>query len=181
MNRSNLRSLPTPAPSPADVASAEAELTALFGGLLARGARDEESPAYELLEAAVDGTLDPVEAERFHSRLAGDPELQRDFDELVALRDRVQGAPAAVRFAPPSRSASHRLAGKGSPSRWLGFAAAAVLLAALGLEYRQGFQHPDAGTAGRVSPASSLEAARPQAEPVFVDSFEGGTTASWSN
>lgn len=184
MNRSNLRSLPTLAPSPAEVASAEAELTALFGGLLARGARDEESPAYELLEAAVDGTLDPVEAERFHSRLAGDAELQREFDELLALRDRVQGAPAAVRFAPPSRSASHRLAGKGgkgSPNRWLGFAAAAVLLAALGLEYRQGFQHPDAGTAGRVSAASSQEAARPQAEPVFVDSFEGGTTASWSN
>ncbi len=63
MNRSNLRSLPTLAPSPAEVALAEAELTAVFDGLLARGARDEESPAYELLEAAVDGTLDPVEAE----------------------------------------------------------------------------------------------------------------------
>ena len=143
MTRSNLRSLPTLPPSPAEVALAETELTAVFDGLLARGERDEESPAYELLEAAVDGTLDPVEAERFTSRLAGDPALQREFDELER--------------------------------RWLGFDAAAILLAALGIELRQGLHQPD------LDSASGTGAAQRQIEPVFVDSFEGGTTASWSN
>ncbi len=165
MNRSNLRSLPTPQTSPAEVALVEAELTAVFDGLLARGERDEESPTYELLEAAVDGTLDPVEAERFTSRLAGDPALQREFDELLALRDQVQRSPATDRFAPRTRL----------ERRWLGFAAAAVLLAALGIEFRQGLHQPD------LDSASVAGATQRQVEPVFADSFEGGTTASWSN
>ena len=63
----------------------------------------------------------------------------------------------------------------GLERRWLGFAAAAILLAALGIELRQGLHQPD------LDSASGTGAAQRQIEPVFVDSFEGGTTASWSN
>ena len=146
----------------------------LFDGLLAGGERDEESPDYELLEAAVDGTLEPVEAELFASRLAGDPVLQREFDDLMALRDRFQTSRAAHRFA------SYRVAA-GRAWKGLGLAAAAVLLVALGLGFRQDLQRSERavsevnGGTGRPAPAQS------QGEPLFVDSFEGGTTDSWSN
>lgn len=174
MNRSNLRLLPTspsaalPMPSPEDRLRAESELAAAFEVLLSRGEREEESPEYEQLEAAVDGRLDPVEAELFASRLAGDPALQREFDELVALRNRLQLAPAA------SSGASGRSAGRS----WIGFAAAAVLLVAVGLGLRQDL--------GQTPPASSEAADRAATaarapEPLFADSFEGGSTASWSN
>lgn len=167
MTRSNLRSLPTLETSPAhpvasDAAWAEAELAGLFDGLLARGRGDEESPDYELLEAAVDGTLDPVETERFYSRLAGDPVLQREFDGLVALRDQLRLATGAT--------GSRRPAAR----RWLSFAAAAVLLAALGLGLRLDNRRADsiARGSGGAPGASSV---------LFVDSFEGGTTEHWSN
>lgn len=171
MNRSNLRSLPTLVTSPAprvavDAARAESELAGLFDGLLARGREDEESPGYELLEAAVDGTLDPVEAELFSSRLAGDPVLQREFDDLVALRNQLALANTATSAAASRRPAA---------SRWLGFAAAAVLLAALGLGLRQEHRPTTAGLAG------APEAATGTSQVVFVDSFEGGTTHHWSN
>ncbi|MEO8195927.1 MAG: hypothetical protein ABI689_04310 [Thermoanaerobaculia bacterium] len=171
MTRSNLRSLPPLVTSPdlgasMDAVRAESELAGLFDGLLARGRRDEESPDYELLEAAVDGALDPLEAELFASRLAGDPVLQREFDGLVALR-------AQLRLAPRT-STSRRPAVR----RWLGFAAAAVLLAVLGLEVRQDLRRP-ASTAA--SMAQRPEAAQRGAQVVFADSFEDGSTEHWSN
>jgi len=182
MNRPNLRLLPTPAlPSspvtPVDeMLRAEADLAVAFEGLLVRGERDEESPEYEQLEAAVDGTLDPVEAELFASRLAGDPLLQREFDELVALRDRLKVVPAARRVAPAASAAF-------SSRRWLGFAAAAMLLiaASVGLRLDLGRTAPlPAGSAG-VAAADRMSTAQRPAEPLFADSFEGGTTDSWSN
>ena len=179
MNRSNLRLLPTPAtalipvPPPEEQLRAEAELAVAFEGLLARGERDEESPEYEQLEAAVDGRLDPVEAELFASRLAGDPVLQREFDELVALRSRLQVSPAAESVA------SGRSAGRS----WVGFVAAAVLLAAAGLGFRQDLVRTAPLSSGSASVEAVDRLGTPQrpAEPLFADSFEGGTTASWSN
>jgi anti-sigma factor RsiW len=150
-----------------DAARAESELAGLFDGLLARGREDEESPGYELLEAAVDGTLDPVEAELFSSRLAGDPVLQREFDDLVALRNQL--LPRA------NTATSAAAARRPAASRWLGFAAAAVLLAALGLGLRPEHRPTTAGLAG------GPEAATGPSQVVFVDSFEGGTTRHWSN
>jgi anti-sigma factor RsiW len=186
MNRSNLRLLPTPASEsmpvlpPEEILRAESELAVAFEGLLARGERDEESPEYELLEAAVDGRLDPVAAELFASRLAGDPVLQREFDDLVALRDRLQVSPAARSVA------SSRSAARG----WMGLAAAAVLLIAASLGFRQDLgptPPPPAGVATAGIAASgtgavdSLGVPQRPAEPLFADSFEGGTTDSWSN
>lgn len=174
MTRSNLRSLPTLVTSPESAVSAvvervESELVGLFDGLLARGRGDEESPDYELLEAAVDGALDPVEAELFTSRLAGDPVLQREFDGLVALRDQLRLAPTAAMPRRPARPAVFR---------WLGFAAAAVLLAALGLEVRQDLRRPVSVSA---KSAELPGTAARSANVVFADSFEDGSTEHWSN
>lgn len=174
MTRSNLRSLPTLVTSPESAVSAvvervESELVGLFDGLLARGRGDEESPDYELLEAAVDGALDPVEAELFTSRLAGDPVLQREFDGLVALRDQLRLAPTAATPRRPARPAVFR---------WLGFAAAAVLLAALGLEVRQDLRRPVSVSA---KSAELPGTAARSANVVFADSFEDGSTEHWSN
>lgn len=185
MTRPNLRSLPTletlpqrgaAGVSPADqtaVAQAEAELAGLFSGLLARGRSDEDSPDYELLEAAVDGTLDPVEAELFASRLAGDPELQREFDELLALRDQLRQLPSAARHA--SRPST---VGRPASRRWLGFAAAALVLAAAGIGLRQDLRRPAAVTAAAATAPAATQSGH---EVVFADSFEGGTTGHWSN
>ena len=171
MTRSNLRSLPTLVTSPesavsADTVRVESELVGLFDGLLARGRGDEESPDYELLEAAVDGALDPVEAELFTSRLAGDPVLQREFDGLVALRDQLRlAAPAATPRRPVVR-------------RWLGFAAAAVLLAALGLEVRQDLRRPESASARA---AELPGTAQRSGNVVFTYRFEAGSTEHRSN
>lgn len=165
MKRPDLRSLPTP-PSPAEAAQAESELTALFHGLLARGERDEESPDYDLLEAAVDGQLEPFEAELFASRLAGDAALEREFVELSGLRERLRHQ---RQTSPAVRSwISARPAGR----RWLGLAAAAVLLAALGLEFRHSV---------RESESQIVDNASRSVQPLFADSFERGTTDRWSN
>ena len=151
MTRPNLRSLPTletlPQRSAAGVsqadqtavAQAEAELAGLFSGLLARGRSDEDSPDYELLEAAVDGTLDPLV-----STLAA----------ALFLREQV-----------PAR-------------RWLGFAAAALVLAAAGIGLRQDLRRPAAVTAAAATAPAATQSGH---EVVFADSFEGGTTGHWSN
>lgn len=185
MNRTHLRALPAlpvPGTPPEELLRAESELAVAFEGLLACGARDEEAPEYEWLEAAVDGTLDPIEAELFASRLAGDPLLQREFDELVALRDRLRISPAASRVA----------AGRSGGRRWLSLAAAAVVLVAASLAFRQDLDRTPSPVAGLASnaaatsvPADAANAANAASvsagEPLFADSFEGGTTGSWSN
>jgi len=186
MNRSNLRALPTPPFSsfasfsdtpPEERRRAESELVAAFALQLDRGESDEESPEYEQLEAAVDGTLDPVEEELFASRLAGDTVLQREFEELVALRNRLRISPAASRVA----------SGRSTGRRWLGFAAAAVLLVAASLAFQQDLGRTAPPLAGLGTAADGaggghlLGTAQRSAEPLFADSFEGGTTDGWSN
>jgi anti-sigma factor RsiW len=163
MNRRPLRSLPPLPPVGPQNTLAEAELVELFGSLLARGEREDETPDYEQLEAAVDGALDPVEAELFASRLAGDPVLQREFDDLVALRSQLQRKAAGRR---PAAAPAVPL------RRWLGYAAAAVVLAAVGVSLR-----PQARLGGAVT----VSAAQAPSEALFADSFEGGSTAHWSN
>ncbi len=178
MYRPNLHSLPTPPSSPPPLMaieaigaeSAELELTEFFGDLLARGENDDESPDYDRLEAAVDGRLDPVEAELFASRLVGDAVLEREFGDLVALRDRLsrsrQGPPTVRPFASPWGAGGRR---------WLGVAAAALLLAVLGVEVR----HNSGKSEARL--AASARADQASAQPLFSDSFEDGSTDRWSN
>jgi hypothetical protein len=175
MNRSHLRGLPAPSTpqtpaDPAAVSRDERELLFHFEGLLALGRSDDEAPDFELLEAAVDGKLGEIEAGLFASRLAGDAALQREFDELVALRDRLALRPAS---RPEPRSVPSR--------RWMALAAAAALLAVVGLELRQ---HPGPNgepdglsTAGTQLASSTSD----PAQPLFADSFEGGSTERWSN
>jgi hypothetical protein len=180
MNRSHLRSLPSPASSPngasgAELAAAESELEPFLVGLLERGARDEESPDYELLEGAIDGTLDPVDVEILESRLVGDPVLQREFEALAEIRDRLRNSRATVGGA-----ASHpRSTGRAAGRRWLHFVAAAILLAAAGLGLRQELKDHSSLAANGVSSRSSQPASR--GEVLFADSFEGGSTEHWSN
>jgi len=164
MNRSNLRALPT-RPTAETALASERELVAFFAGLLARGerdARDEDSPDYDLLEAAADGRLDPVAAELLASRLAGDAVLERELDELVALR-------AQLRWTPATRRS---VRGPAIGRRWLGVAAAAVLLAAVGLELRHYGRDSGTPVAGN-APAA--------VQPLFADNFEDGNTDHWSD
>jgi len=179
MDRPKLRPLPNLAPPAGRVpAITEAEdpnvneLAGVFGELLTRGRSEEESPSYELLEAAVDGTLDTVEAELFASRLAGDPVLQREFDDLQALRDQLRQRTGTVRTDRPTavREPAHR--------HWMGVAAAALVLIAAGVGLRLDLRQRATGAAEvRRAPAATEQAH----EVVFVDSFEGGTTGHWSN
>lgn len=177
MNRPRLRFLPDLESHPAFAAAQGAaedpritELAGLFSELVVRGQRDEESPAYELIEAAVDGSLEPVEAEMFASRLAGDPALQREFDDLVLLRRQLEQR-LQTRRGPSA-------VGEPARRRWLGFAAAALVLAAAGVGLRLDLRRSTAVTAAaRTAPEASARSA----EVVFADSFEGGTTGHWSN
>ena len=184
MNRPNLRLLPTPAlgrPCPVprrrtDGSAPRPSWPVAFEGLLARGERDEESPEYEQLEAAVDGTLDPVEAELFASRLAGDPVLQREFDELVALRDRLQLcppplSPGSVRRRPVRRPD----AGSVSPQR-------RSLLVAAGLGLAAGSRRH--GAASPAAAAQPRDRSDPQQRPPSRCSptvSKAARPASWSN
>jgi hypothetical protein len=185
MNRSNIRHFPTPETAPGGASdAATSELVALFGDLIASGELDERyemAPDYDQLEAAVDGRLDPDEAELFESRLAGDPVLTREFNDLVALRERSNQRsmrPADSAFS--AKRPAHR--------RWVGYAAAAVLLAAAGLGLRQDLRPAQTTSASFSRQPSqtgmrSLDATVPPSgrEVVFADSFEGGTTDHWSN
>jgi len=163
MNRSNLRALPT-RPTAETALASERELVAFFAGLLARGerdARDEDSPDYDLLEAAADGRLDPVAAELLASRLAGDAVLVRELDELVALRAQLRWTTVTKRTA----------RGPAIGRRWLAVAAA-VLLAAVGLELRHYGRDSGTPVAGN-APAA--------VQPLFADNFEDGNTDHWSD
>ncbi len=82
------------------------------------------------------------------------------------------------------RQATNAPAGPGATSRrpamrrWLGFAAAAVLLVALGVEVRHDLRQPESTAA---SLAQRPEPAQRSAKVVFTDSFEDASTEHWSN
>ena len=67
---------------PAEARQASAELASWFREELARAAAADEEPSYELLERAVDGELEPEEAESLRQRAEWDGALRRELDEL---------------------------------------------------------------------------------------------------
>ena len=146
-------------------AASQAELAAALRGQLARAARWEEPPSYELLEAAVDGRLDADAATAFAARLADDDQLRQEVADLVALRDR------PTRRAQPetARSAGHR-------SRWLGVAAA-LLLALLGVEV---MRHRTSAPAPQGEELAASQQPAAPGERLFSDDFESGDAARWS-
>lgn len=176
MSRTDLRPVPNPVGDFADRSALDAELAGFFTDWVESGRQDDDAPDYEELEAAVDGRLDPVEAECFASRLVGDPTLQREYEALVALRDTLAPA-AAARFDRPARAVSAR--------RWVGYAAAALIVAAAGIGLE--FERRQGGPVTRGSGSLSAAAARSEAASVggrqilFADSFESGDAAHWSN
>ena len=69
---------------------------------LARAATESEPVDYDTLEAYVDGRLDAADREIVETRLADDPALRAEVDELRALQrelgvPRESGAPRVVR------------------------------------------------------------------------------------
>jgi len=146
-------------------AASQAELAAALRGQLARAARWEEPPSFELLEAAVDGRLDADAAAAFAARLADDDQLRQEVADLVALRDR------PTRRAQPetARPAGHR-------SRWLGVAAA-LLLALLGVE---AMRHRTSAPAPQGEELAASQQPAAPGERLFSDDFESGDAARWS-
>jgi hypothetical protein len=154
--------LPFPAPSTSEAPKhASAELASSLRGELAWAAAQEEEPDFELLERYVHGELDAESAEALESRAAADPELAREIDDLVALRVKLSPAAATGVVRAPARRA--RLS-------WL---AAALLLAALGLDWSLERRSTETRVAG------ADRAAAPQA--VYADGFESGDASAWAN
>ncbi|MEO8275097.1 MAG: hypothetical protein ABI639_02700 [Thermoanaerobaculia bacterium] len=179
MSETNLRLVQSFRPSgsadlPAD-RRAEQELADLFGGLLAEPEGSDEAPDYELLEAAVDGRLDPVEAEIFASQMVGDALLRAEFDDLVQLRERLKVAAAPERTLEVGGDRNARHFKAATAWRWVGAAAAATLIFAAGLEMRSGRTDRSRALVAGSSAAQSAE------QPLFADSFEGGKLDRWSN
>lgn len=158
MERHDTQLVPT-----ADLASrvaAQATLVGALRGPLARAARWEAEPSYELLEAAIDGRLDRDASEALAARLADDPQLQREYADLAALRD------LSAESAPPARRAS-------VSSRWIGVAAA-LLLALFGADaLLHRTRQPLAGS-------DQASAAPSHGEKLFSDNFESGNADRWS-
>jgi hypothetical protein len=115
------------------------EARARLGAFFRDGLRaaEAEAPDYEDVEAYVDGTLEPEERELFELRLADDPLLQQEVQDLRELRRAL--VPAA------------RLRGY----LWPGLAAAAGLALVLWATFRRPGPSPEVA----VAPTPSLSAA----------------------
>jgi len=91
-------------------------------GELETAVRQQEPPGFEDLQAYVDGALDGPDREVFESRLADDPLLRQEVQDLQALR-----AQLAAEAAAPARVLGFR-----RPALiWTGLLAAAALIVAL--------------------------------------------------
>lgn len=155
----------SPVPQSVDLAT-RTRLAALLRDQLAQV--EVEAPAYEELEAYVDGQLAPADAEAFATRLEDDVLLAAEVADLERLRDQLarrRGA-AVARPVPVL-------------PRWIWVAAAALAIAVAGTVAERSFAprrpavSPSSTLAGTHSPAT---AERP---PIFVDGFETGSTAAW--
>lgn len=120
---------------------------------------------YEEIEAYVDGAGDEAERLLIEERLARDPAAAAVAADLRGL--------AAELTAPPARVLEFRPAAR-RPARlgWLAAAAAAVLAVIL-------VGRPE------TAPDPTVEAVAPPArpaptQPLFIDGFEEGTSAGWS-
>ena len=71
------------------------ELARVLHDTLRRAEDEREEPAYETLEAYVDGRLGDVDREILESRVADDPALRAEVDDLRALRA-AMAAPTAA-------------------------------------------------------------------------------------
>lgn len=161
-------STPLPFPAPASPEAARAALADLADGLRAELAwaaeleLAEREPSFELLERAADGALDEDEALWLEDRLAADPALARELDDLVELRQRLR--PETRRGLGSRRS---RLAG---PVRVAGLAAA-LLVAVIGVGRLVESRSPE-------PPAH--EVAADASEPLYADGFESGDSSAWA-
>ena len=139
----------------------------------------------ELSRALVDtGRKPDAESARRHEQLMRDalPQAEITTLEVQAQFARVAPAMRSAKDVHVAACAAAILAGDFYPSTQVVSLVTKNIrdfgirkLAALGIELRQGLHQPD------LDSASGTGAAQRQIEPVFVDSFEGGTTASWSN
>lgn len=157
---------------------AVASLARFFRAQLDESAASWEGVSYDLLERAADGVLSSEERLELELALEADPSLQRELDDLLELRRKLSPvspmAPAAQ--APPRVRRFTQVAG---------FAAAALLLAAVGVDWA----FDRSGSGGDSSVYARATASRPApapvtprtAQPVFRDGFETGDASSWQN
>ena len=126
------------------------ELRASLAEAPAEGAEWDD---FALLAAHVDGELSAVEAEGVEAWLAADPEAAATAAALAALRRELvdERLPAPL----PLRA--------GRPLTWAGLAAAAALVAAVGMSWLAGRPAPPApgGSLARASAAPAAERALP--------------------
>jgi anti-sigma factor RsiW len=142
-----------------------------FGRLLATEESRLDPVSDEEIYAYVDGTADEGSRLLIEERLAREPSLAATVADLAALRAALEsevrrGTGRTV--LPFRRPEIRRRLG------WAAAAAAAALLAVVLLAPPRAGHGPASGT-----PAAAA-VARPGAQPLFVDGFEGGSSASWS-
>ncbi len=155
---SHLRSEPPPA-DPAAAAAVRELATRLRADLDAALAA-EPAPSYEELEAYVDGRMDADEAEAFDARIADDPLLAAEVEDLIRLQSRLSRARRPARV------------------RWAWAAAAALVLTVAGtLADRMAWRQPGIQSAQNASATAPTRAA----EPIFTDGFESGDAAAWQD
>jgi len=104
-------------------------------------------PEDDLLQAHIDGELDPVSAADFDRRLAADPVLRARYESLLVLRSLIRSIPEAE--APVERL-RQRMSGaivQDTKSRrsWRALAAAALIGAVFGGAVTLGLLHSDMG------------------------------------
>ena len=117
----------------------------------------------ELLQRYLDGDLSAVEAEQLRARLAHSPELAQQLAELRQLGALVRGwaddaqARGALLLEPTLRRV-HAVERQRGRHATLGFALAAMLVAALPFASQAHFSHPAAPLQARVvSPGAAIE------------------------
>lgn len=156
---------PIDSPRGPEAAAAIAELAGHFRAELSRAANEAEEVSYDLLERAADGRLSAEEQSELELRLEDEPQLRRELADLVALRGQLVPAAAASRWLADRRR-----------RRVAGWAVAALLLAAVGIQWTIGRQQagPSTGLAANTGAPDS-------GAVLFEDDFESGDSSGWSN
>jgi anti-sigma factor RsiW len=148
---------------------------------LTRAAAESEPIDYDTLEAYVDDRLDEADREIVDTRLADDPELRREVEELRALRALLPGTAEVSAPAPPEKRVVLPIdSGRRAPARARSFwqvsptfaaAASVVLLLGVGAAWwfraRIGVAPADQRIAGGATPSGSAPsgAGRPASRP----------------
>lgn len=156
----------SPVPQPVDLAT-RTRLAALLRDQLAQV--EVEAPAYEELEAYVDGQLAPADAEAFATRLEDDALLAAEVADLERLRDQLarRRGTAVARPVPVL-------------PRWIWVAAAALAVAVAGTVAERSLA-PRRPVASPSVVAATQTPGMPVKPPIFVDGFESGSTAAWQS